>query len=191
MPRYEFVRKIQFLLGKLVIIVLGIGLIIAARFTKPKMMLFQSQFHNIELQYPEGWSVQDSAEELSLQHSDKNIDAGITIMSNPPKYMEEDLLYSLESFIESELLPDVKEILTMDHPIRNFEFNDYEAVQGQMVADVAKNKETSYALKFEIILAQHEDNRVLIVVYWRGGTETIHKDVARDVDRILSTIRFR
>ena len=148
------------------------------------------QFHNIVIQYPESWSVEDSNEGLLLQPGLEGVDAGVMILSNPIEYMEENLQHSLDKFLSSDLIPNLKEILTTT-PVQEFDFNGYQAVQGQIVADVARSEGATYALQYDLILVQHENERALIIVHRRGGIETVREDIAKDVESILNSFRFR
>lgn len=167
-------------------LVIAIGLVTASC-SQTKMVLYQ--FQNIEIKYPESWSVEESTEGLFFQPNEE-VDVGITILSNPPEYLEASLQRSLEDFLSTEFLPNLKEVLTSS-PVRDSDFNGYPAVRGQVVADLARSEGATYALQFDLILVQHENEQALIITYQRGGTEAINEDIADDVESILSSFQFR
>ncbi|MAU02127.1 MAG: hypothetical protein CL608_33740 [Anaerolineaceae bacterium] len=181
----EFNYKIPSLFCS-IMLVIGIGLVTASC-SQSKMVPYQ--FQSVEINYPESWTVEKSSEGLLFQPSEK-VDVGITILSNPPEYMEASLQHSLEDFLSTEFLPNLKEVLTSS-PVQDSDFNGYPAVRGQVVADLARSEGATYALQFDLILVQHENERALIITHQRGGTEAINEDIADNVESILSSFQFR
>ena len=185
MQNREIYRRMKRVFSWITIIV-GIGLVTGSC-SQTKMVSLQ--FRNIEIQYPESWSVENSTEGLLFQPGD-DLDAGITILFNPPEYIYANLQRSLEDFLSSEFLPNLKDVLTTS-PVQDSNFNGYPAAEGQVVADVARSEGATYALQFDLILVEHEDERALIIVHRRGGLETINEDIAEDIESILRSFHFQ
>ena len=106
---------------------------------------------------------------------------------NPLIDETKDLESALQEYISKGVEGD--RVLTID-PITDTVFSGNPAVEAEITFDATKNKSGGYIQQDRVLLTQYGAEKILIISYWRFGSETIRKDLFNEMQQIVNSIQF-